>query len=314
MQSAADEVEDLATLEALDEVKKTYKLTRVLQTSHDLFKTLMKSPLSSGDFWKTSIQRGIFVKFGAPEEIIFPAVTPAGLRGKEKPPRRSKIFAAVDQTQAQLWHLEGSSLPSPPADVPRHPSCWEADAAEERAGRRIDGCLYRQIKRLLFFSENTLDLLTVCFFLFQNIVTEQLQSRYSRDQIYTYVGDILIAVNPFRKMEIYTPQVRSLTMTGSFSIFLLFIFGRLCTEAVSVGRELLPDLSPTLSILPFPHRTFQFIWLFSFQHTKMYIGAKRTANPPHIFAVADIAYQSVVSYNTDQVTLHCSRWTEDSNI
>ncbi|XP_078794393.1 myosin-IIIa isoform X8 [Oryzias latipes] len=75
----------------------------------------------------------------------------------------------------------------------------------------------------------------------ENIVTEQLQSRYSRDQIYTYVGDILIAVNPFRKMEIYTPQ-----------------------------------------------------------HTKMYIGAKRTANPPHIFAVADIAYQSVVSYNTDQ--------------
>lgn len=41
----------------------------------------------------------------------------------------------------------------------------------------------------------------------QNTVTEQLQSRYGRDQIYTYVGDILIAVNPFHKMEIYTPQV-----------------------------------------------------------------------------------------------------------
>uniref|UniRef100_A0A3B5AIX9 non-specific serine/threonine protein kinase n=1 Tax=Stegastes partitus TaxID=144197 RepID=A0A3B5AIX9_9TELE len=75
----------------------------------------------------------------------------------------------------------------------------------------------------------------------ENTVTEQLQSRYGRDQIYTYVGDILIAVNPFHKMEIYTPQ-----------------------------------------------------------NTKMYIGAKRTANPPHIFAVADIAYQSMVSYNTDQ--------------
>uniref|UniRef100_A0A8D3BSW1 non-specific serine/threonine protein kinase n=1 Tax=Scophthalmus maximus TaxID=52904 RepID=A0A8D3BSW1_SCOMX len=61
------------------------------------------------------------------------------------------------------------------------------------------------------------------------------------DEIYTYVGDILMAVNPFHKMEIYTPQ-----------------------------------------------------------HTKMYIGAKRTANPPHIFAVADIAYQSMVSYNADQ--------------
>lgn len=39
----------------------------------------------------------------------------------------------------------------------------------------------------------------------------------------------------------------------------------------------------------------------SLQYTKMYIGAKRTANPPHIFAVADIAYQSMVTYDTDQV-------------
>uniref|UniRef100_A0AAQ4RQN1 non-specific serine/threonine protein kinase n=1 Tax=Gasterosteus aculeatus aculeatus TaxID=481459 RepID=A0AAQ4RQN1_GASAC len=75
----------------------------------------------------------------------------------------------------------------------------------------------------------------------ENTVTEQLQRRYGRDQIYTYVGDILIAVNPFHGMQIYGPQC-----------------------------------------------------------TKMYIGAKRTANPPHIFAVADIAYQSMVSFNTDQ--------------
>uniref|UniRef100_A0A8D3C379 non-specific serine/threonine protein kinase n=1 Tax=Scophthalmus maximus TaxID=52904 RepID=A0A8D3C379_SCOMX len=73
------------------------------------------------------------------------------------------------------------------------------------------------------------------------VLDEQLQLRYGQDEIYTYVGDILMAVNPFHKMEIYTPQ-----------------------------------------------------------HTKMYIGAKRTANPPHIFAVADIAYQSMVSYNADQ--------------
>lgn len=46
------------------------------------------------------------------------------------------------------------------------------------------------------------------FFSFlQNSVTEQLKSRYDRNQIYTYVGDILIAVNPFHKMDIYTPQV-----------------------------------------------------------------------------------------------------------
>ncbi|XP_078056381.1 myosin-IIIa [Mustelus asterias] len=35
-------------------------------------------------------------------------------------------------------------------------------------------------------------------------------------------------------------------------------------------------------------------------HSKQYIGAKRTANPPHIFAVADIAYQAMATYNSDQ--------------
>lgn len=44
---------------------------------------------------------------------------------------------------------------------------------------------------------------------FQNTLTELLQSRYGRDQIYTYVGDILIAVNPFHQMDIYCPQVGS---------------------------------------------------------------------------------------------------------
>ena len=41
----------------------------------------------------------------------------------------------------------------------------------------------------------------------QNSVTEQLQVRYAAEQIYTYVGDILIAVNPFRDMDIYTSEV-----------------------------------------------------------------------------------------------------------
>ncbi|XP_075275672.1 myosin-IIIa isoform X2 [Opisthocomus hoazin] len=75
----------------------------------------------------------------------------------------------------------------------------------------------------------------------ENTVTEQLQKGYAKDQIYTYVGDILIAVNPFQNLDIYSSQ-----------------------------------------------------------HSKLYIGAKRTANPPHIFAVADIGYQSMVTYNSDQ--------------
>ncbi|XP_026697437.1 myosin-IIIa isoform X6 [Athene cunicularia] len=75
----------------------------------------------------------------------------------------------------------------------------------------------------------------------ENTVTEQLQKGYAKDQIYTYVGDILIAVNPFQNIDIYSSQ-----------------------------------------------------------YSRLYIGAKRTANPPHIFAVADIGYQSMVTYNSDQ--------------
>lgn len=45
------------------------------------------------------------------------------------------------------------------------------------------------------------------FTLHQNTVTEQLQKSYAKDQIYTYVGDILIAVNPFRNIDIYSSQV-----------------------------------------------------------------------------------------------------------
>ncbi|TRY58520.1 hypothetical protein DNTS_004926 [Danionella cerebrum] len=75
----------------------------------------------------------------------------------------------------------------------------------------------------------------------ENTITEQLQRRYAKEQIYTYVGDILIAVNPFHKTDLYTPE-----------------------------------------------------------HSKLYVEAKRTSNPPHIYAVADIAYQSMVSYNGDQ--------------
>ncbi|XP_006871745.1 PREDICTED: myosin-IIIa [Chrysochloris asiatica] len=36
------------------------------------------------------------------------------------------------------------------------------------------------------------------------------------------------------------------------------------------------------------------------KHSKIYIGAKRTANPPHIFAMADLGYQSMITYNSDQ--------------
>ncbi|KAM9672387.1 LOW QUALITY PROTEIN: myosin-IIIa [Trichechus inunguis] len=95
--------------------------------------------------------------------------------------------------------------------------------------------------RSLISSVKDVDDLATLEVLDENTVSEQLEKCYSRDQIYIYVGDILIALNPFQSLGLYSTK-----------------------------------------------------------HSKAYLGAKRTANPPHIFAMADLGYQSMVTYNSDQ--------------
>ncbi|XP_073701138.1 myosin-IIIb [Garra rufa] len=75
----------------------------------------------------------------------------------------------------------------------------------------------------------------------EETIIAHLQKRYQELQIYTYVGDILIALNPFQNLSIYSPQF-----------------------------------------------------------SKLYHGMKRSTNPPHIFATADAAYQSMVTLSKDQ--------------
>ena len=41
----------------------------------------------------------------------------------------------------------------------------------------------------------------------EDVIVEQLQQRYRAGQIYTYIGDILIAVNPFSEVNIYGEKV-----------------------------------------------------------------------------------------------------------
>lgn len=41
----------------------------------------------------------------------------------------------------------------------------------------------------------------------EDSIVEQLQNRYNQNQIYTYIGDILVAVNPFTDIGIYNSKV-----------------------------------------------------------------------------------------------------------
>ncbi|XP_058807301.1 myosin-IIIb-like isoform X2 [Phymastichus coffea] len=75
----------------------------------------------------------------------------------------------------------------------------------------------------------------------EDAIVDQLQNRYERSQIYTYIGDILVAVNPFANLGLYT------------------------------GME-----------------------------QKRYKGQARSDNPPHIFAVADAAYQALLHQRQNQ--------------
>ncbi|KAL0100753.1 hypothetical protein PUN28_019257 [Cardiocondyla obscurior] len=75
----------------------------------------------------------------------------------------------------------------------------------------------------------------------EEAIVDQLQHRYEQTQIYTYIGDILVAVNPFTNLGLYT------------------------------GIE-----------------------------QKRYKGQARSDNPPHIFAVADAAYQALLHQRQNQ--------------
>ena len=44
-------------------------------------------------------------------------------------------------------------------------------------------------------------------FVLQDMIVEHLEKRYNKSQVYTYIGDILLAVNPFTPLTIYSDEV-----------------------------------------------------------------------------------------------------------
>ncbi|XP_043279614.1 myosin-IIIb-like isoform X2 [Venturia canescens] len=92
-----------------------------------------------------------------------------------------------------------------------------------------------QPKKMYMDDLAALDLLS------EDAIVDQLQNRYMQTQIYTYIGDILVSVNPFTNLGLYT------------------------------GIE-----------------------------QRRYKGQARSDNPPHIFAVADAAYQALLHQRQNQ--------------
>ncbi|XP_047984707.1 myosin-IIIb-like isoform X1 [Leguminivora glycinivorella] len=77
-------------------------------------------------------------------------------------------------------------------------SCRAPDVTTKRGKLKS----HRKAKPEKMYTDDlaTLEVLT------EDAIVEQLQKRYNQNQIYTYIGDILVAVNPFTDIGIYTTK------------------------------------------------------------------------------------------------------------
>ena len=62
-------------------------------------------------------------------------------------------------------------------------------------------------KRNRYRSQNTTHDLATLEQFNEDTIVSQLLNRFEQEQIYTYIGDILIAINPFTELNIYNEQV-----------------------------------------------------------------------------------------------------------
>ncbi|CEQ39267.1 SPOSA6832_00768, partial [Sporobolomyces salmonicolor] len=125
--------------------------------------------------------------------------------------------------------------------------------------RQVDSTLLSRLNPPNFEGAEDIADLT---FLNEASVVHNLRMRYERGEIYTYSGLFLVAVNPYRNLPIYTQQV----IEGA---------SRISPQALRCARPLLRDL---------PHLV-----------TTAYKGRRRDQNAPHVYAVAEKAWQNMLT-------------------
>ena len=93
----------------------------------------------------------------------------------------------------QSWPIENG-------DCRLEPCAWRKPNVEALCATWDDKNLRTWVSWLYF-------LILYHFFCGQDIILSHLLERYLNNQIYTYIGDILIAVNPLQTLNLYGPEV-----------------------------------------------------------------------------------------------------------
>ncbi|XP_069361962.1 myosin-IIIb-like isoform X2 [Maniola hyperantus] len=92
------------------------------------------------------------------------------------------------------------------AEIKRQRADGRTSRALEATTKRGKLKSHRKAKPEKMYTDDlaTLETLT------EDAIVDQLQKRYTQNQIYTYIGDILVAVNPFTDIGIYTTKTQQL--------------------------------------------------------------------------------------------------------
>jgi myosin-1 len=96
-----------------------------------------------------------------------------------------------------------------------------------------------------------------------NSINENLQKRWAVGEIYTYIGGVLISVNPFKGEALYLQNMVS-----------------------NVGVKCFSDLG-----------------IYTDETLQKYKGKNRLEVPPHVFSIAESAYYNMNAYHENQCVI-----------
>jgi hypothetical protein len=100
----------------------------------------------------------------------------------------------------------------------------------------IKNTFFNWLYKFLWLIKNEILLIAFFFVKLQDSIVDQLEQRYKNNVIYTYIGDILVAVNPFTELGIYSDRVHSLLLPICLTDRLISVY--LNRRSTCTGTEL----------------------------------------------------------------------------